>query len=181
MVGLTYMELIGETIKLTPFNSTDMDLFVEISMCPKMMEYVRDPLTQKEAITQFHDKSKSWTPNGDGWLSFGITDLKAGEKVGSIGLKIVNHEKKIAEVGFMIKQSAQGKGFAGEALNLIKKHACNTLCLNKLIAICTVNNTPSYNLLEKLKFKREKRLKKNVFINKKWFDDYVYGLPLNKE
>lgn len=96
-----------------------------------------------------------------------------------ISLKIVNHEAKIGEVGFMMKASVQGKGFASEALSLLKAYALSELKLNKLTAICSVNNIGSYKLLEKLGFEREGCLRQNTLINNALVDDYVYGFILS--
>ncbi len=170
------MQLKGQRITLSPFDETDLDLFVEISMSPVMMEHVYDTCTFEEANEAFLAKSQPWSMESDGWLSFGISEVLTGEKLGNIGIKITNHEEKIAEIGFMIKPSAQGKGFAGEALNLVKNYALSELNLNKLVATCSVNNAGSFKLLEKNGFIREACLKQNVIINGKYVDDYIYGL-----
>ena len=170
------MQLVGQRLILSPFDNTDLDLFIEISMCPQMMEHVYEPYTYEEAKTAFEAKSKPWDLESVSWLSLGITEISTGEKLGNIGLKIVNHDAKIAEVGFMIKQSAHGKGFAGEALNLLKNYAYSKLNLNKLVATCSVKNVGSYKLLEKLGFIREGCLRQNTLINNRLVDDYVYGL-----
>ena len=91
------------------------------------MEHVYTPYTHEEAIAAFHAKAQPWTPESNTWLTMGITEQSSGEKLGSIGLKIVNRQANIAEVGFMIKQSAQGRGFAGEALSLVKDYAFTQL------------------------------------------------------
>ncbi|CED60555.1 GNAT family N-acetyltransferase [Moritella viscosa] len=170
------MQLSGQRIKLSPFDETDKSLFIEISMCPKMMEHVYETFTYEDAAAAFAVKSQPWTIESNGWLSLGISETVTGEKLGSIGLKIVNHEAKIAVVGYMIKQSAQGKGFATEALNLLKDYALNGLELNKLTATCSVHNMGSFKLLEKLGFVREGRLQQNSLIRNKYVDDYIYGL-----
>lgn len=170
------MKLSGQRIKLSPFDETDKSLFIEISMCPNMMEHVYDAFTYEDASAAFDVKSKPWTIESDGWLSLGISEIVTGKKLGSIGLKIVNHEAKIAEVGYMIKQNAQGRGFASEALNLLKDYALNELELNKLTATCSVQNVGSVKLLEKLGFVREGCLQQNALIGNKYVDDYVYGL-----
>lgn len=169
------VKLKGHRLKLSPFDESDMALFIEMSMCSKMMEHVYDPFSFDEAQKAFDAKSVPWTWESTSWLSLGITEISTGNKLGNIGLKIVNQKAKIAEVGFMIKQSAQGRGFACEALGLVKDHAFNVLNLNKLIAICSVHNIGSYKLLEKFGFKREGCLQKNAVIDNKFVDDYIYG------
>lgn len=145
-------------------------------MDPETMKHVYAPFTYEEAVAAFEIKSRPWTPESNSWLSFSISSLDSGEKLGHLGLKIINHEAKIAEVGYMIKQSAQGKGFAGEALNLVKDYGFEELQLNKLTATCSVENTGSFKLLEKLGFIREGCLQQNSIINNRYVDDYVYGI-----
>lgn len=170
------MRLTAQRIALSPFEQSDFELFVEMTMCPLMMKHVYDPLTYEDAKSAFNAKSQPWTFQSDGWLSFAITDILTAEKLGNIGLKIINHDERIGEVGFMIKQDAQGKGFASEALALLIGYGFNELNLNKLVAMCSVNNTGSYLLLEKLGFVRDSRLQQNTSINGRWVDDYRYLL-----
>ncbi|WDE10001.1 GNAT family N-acetyltransferase [Thalassomonas haliotis] len=170
------MQLSSDRIKLTPFDPSDFDLFVELSMCPKMMEFVYTPFTREQATAAFAAKAQPWTIASENWLSLGINDAASGEKLGSIGIKITDHKARIAETGFMIKPSAQGKGFAGDALSLVKDYVFHQLKLNKLTATCAAGNTGSYKLLEKSGFLREGCLRQNTLINNRYVDDYVYGL-----
>ena len=170
------MELSGQRVQLSLLDESDFALFVEISMSKEMMEHVCDPLTYDEAKAAFHSKSKPWTIESESWLTFGISDVETGEKLGSIGLKVTNHESKVAAVGFMIKKNSQGKGYGYESLSLVKDYAFNYLGLNKIAAICSTNNTGSYKLLEKSGLLREGCLKQNSMVANKLVDDYVYGL-----
>lgn len=170
------MKLTGKRLQLSPLDLTDKALFIELSMSAQVMTHVYNALTYDEAMAAFEIKSAPWTRASEAWFSLGITEISTGEKLGSIGIKIVNHDANIAEVGFMIKPSAQGKGFAGEALSLLKTYALDELALNKLTAACSVKNVGSYKLLEKLGFEREGCLRQNTLINNKLVDDYVYGL-----
>ncbi|OUR80072.1 GNAT family N-acetyltransferase [Colwellia psychrerythraea] len=172
------MQLTGKRIQLCPFDYSDKDLFIELSMSAAMMEHVYTPFTYDESTAAFEVKSQPWSKTSDSWFTLGITEISSGEKLGSIGIKIVNHEAKIGEVSFMMKPSAQGKGFASEALSLLKDYAFAELTLNKLTAICSVNNIGSYKLLEKLGFQREGCLYQHTLINNTLVDDYVYGLCL---
>ena len=170
------MKIIGERIKLSPFDNSDKALFIEMSMCSQIMKHVVEPCSYDEAKAAFEAKSTPWHESSDNWLSLGITESSTGEKLGNIGIRIVNHQAKIAEVGFLLKAAAQGKGFAGEALNLVKGYAFSELNLNKLMAVCSVDNNGSYKLLEKIGFSREGCLKQNTVINNQLVDDYLYGL-----
>ena len=139
------------------------------------MDHVYDPMSRQEAIAAFKIKVQPWTFSSNQWLTLSITELASREKIGNIGLKIVDHQNKVAEVGFMIKQSAQGKGYATEALSLIKDYAFAELKLTQLVATCAVNNHASAKLLEKSQFQRQLLLPRNTLINQQWIDDYLYN------
>jgi len=170
------MKLANERFELLPLKDTDLELFMEVRTCPQMMEHVYDPFTYDEAKSSFEERTKPWSYESDKWLSFSIAEILNGEKLGDISLRIIDHEAKIAEVGFMIKASAQGKGVGSNALSLMKQYAFDTLMLDKLVAYCSVNNTGSMKLLEKQGFNRESFLKQNTLINNQYVDDYAYGL-----
>ncbi|MCL1125884.1 GNAT family N-acetyltransferase [Shewanella surugensis] len=170
------MELIGTNISLKLFNESDWPLALHLSTDPTLMKHVYDPFTEQEARAKFEAKLSPWTKDSETWLSLSINGNKTGEKLGSIGLKITNPDACIAEIGFMLKTSAQGKGYGFEALCLIRDYAFNTLTLNKLCATCASQNMGSYKLLEKAGFTREGQLKHNAFIGGEFIDDYLYGL-----
>ena len=170
------MEISSPRIKLLPFNKSDWELFKALSMCPKIMEHVYDPFTLDEAKEAFESRLKPWSRDSESRLTLSINDISTGEKLGNIGLKTTHHDTKIAEVGFMIKDTAQGKGYACEALGLLIDYAFQSLNLNKLTATCSTKNKGSYHLLDKIGFVREGCLLQNSLINNQYVDDYIYGL-----
>jgi ribosomal-protein-alanine N-acetyltransferase len=170
------MVLTGKRITLKIFEDDELDFFAQLNMSPNMMTYVYDPFTFEQSKTNFENRQREWSIDSDLWYSMCITDSKTDEKLGSVGLKVLNTEAGIAEIGFMIKETAQGKGYGSEALILIRDCAFSQLGLNKLTAICAVQNTGSYKLLEKAGFEREGCLKQNAVINQQFVDDYIYGI-----
>ena len=170
------MQLSDERIKLLPLDESALPLFSEILTCSKLMEHVATPFSQDKAKAEFECRSQPWNIKSDGWLSLPITEIQSDKKVGFISLKILNHEAKIAEVGFILKGETQGRGIASGALKLIKEYALIELNLNKLVAFCSVHNTASFNLLEKLGFVREGCFMQHTLINDQYVDVYAYGL-----
>ncbi|MDW6005106.1 GNAT family N-acetyltransferase [Vibrio mangrovi] len=170
------MEASGTKIKLKQLTESDWPIFKELYTNPRTMKHVYNPFDEDVAWTVFNCRLKPWDINSDGWLSFSINELSTKATLGLIGLKITNHTAKIAEVGFMLLENARGKGIASEALTILVKFAFTELGLNKLIAMCSTENSGSYNLLEKRGFIREGCLAQNSFINNQYVDDYIYGL-----
>jgi len=169
------MQIKSNRIKIQLLDWSDWELFKELNQCPKIMEHLYDRLPLDQIKTVFKSRIRPINKKSDSWC-FSISDSVTGEKLGNIGLKLTDTNKKIVEVGFMLKEEAQGKGYATEALNLVKEFVFHSLKLNKISAICSTDNTGSYNLLEKVGFSRESLLPQNTLINGKLVDDYVYEL-----
>tara|TARA_R110002050_G_scaffold215109_3_gene351253 strand:+ start:76 stop:603 length:528 start_codon:yes stop_codon:yes gene_type:complete len=173
------VQILGSKVKLRFLDKSDWELFKQLNTCPKIMAHVYEPFTIEETKQRFEERTQPWNDKAEQWLCFAIDELNSGGKIGSIGLKIINHQAKIAEVGYLLKMEAHGKGLASEALSLIKQYAFTTLHLNKLVATCSSNNIGSYKVLEKAGFLREGCLKQNSMLKGKYIDDYIYGLCLS--
>jgi RimJ/RimL family protein N-acetyltransferase len=169
------VKITSSRIKLQPLDQSDWELFKELNQCPKIMEHVYDRLPLDQINAAFENRIRPITKESDSWC-FSISNVSTGDKLGNIGIKLMNIKKKIAEVGFMLKEEAQGKGYATEALHLVTVYIFNTLELNKITAICSTENAGSHKLLKKNGFSRESFLPLNTSINGKLVDDYVYGL-----
>lgn len=170
------MNISTTRITLSVFDPSDMALFIELATSPEIMKHIYDPLSLNEAKHVFNQRMQPWTKQSTEWLSFSITDNSNKEKIGNIGLKLINMTDNVAEIGFIIKQSAQGKGYAKEAVNLLTSYAFQSLEISKFIATCAVNNIGSYTVLESAGFTREAHLKHNSIINNVPVDDYRYVL-----
>jgi len=170
------VQLLDERIKLSPLCELDFDFFLDILTCSQIMEHVSKPLNHDEAKAAFNIRSQPWNIKSDGWCTLPITEIECDNKIGWIAFRIINHDAKIAEVGFILKSSVQRRGIISRALTLIKQHAFNELGLNKLVAFCSVHNEASYNVLEKLDFVREGCFKEHFIIDNKYVDSYAYGL-----
>jgi [ribosomal protein S5]-alanine N-acetyltransferase len=163
-------------IRLAPLTADDVSLFVQLCTDPVVMQHVYSPFTQHQARTVFAERLRPWHPRSDGWLSFVIYHHADGSKLGTIGLKIIDHQCKVAEIGFMLLPQAQGQGFAAQAAEQLVSYAFLQLQLKKLIAICAAANSSSVKLLQKLGFTLEQPLARNSLINGVAVDDVQYAL-----
>jgi ribosomal-protein-alanine N-acetyltransferase len=150
------MQLTALNVFLLPLDDSDKALFIEMAMCPNIMVHVYTPFTYQEAEEAFAEKSKPWQKTSSHWLTLSINEQETHEKLGTIGLKIIDQLKGTAEVGFMLKQSAQGKGYASCALKLLMNYAFTELNLHTLRAVCSIKNKASQTLLSRRGFQRSK-------------------------
>lgn len=109
-------------------------------------------------------------------LLFLILKKEKNQIVGAIWLENINLKNRSAEVGFLLSEKYQGKGYGYEAGKLLLRFAFRRLKLKKITALTTNHNKSSMNLLEKLGFKIKKKMKRDYFDKnlKKWCDVIYY-------
>jgi RimJ/RimL family protein N-acetyltransferase len=81
-------------------------------------------------------------------LVCGLWELASGRFIGEAGLYELDWGRRYAEVGFWLRQSARGRGYASEALDLLTEHA-RGLGLRKLEAHIAPDNVASRRLVER--------------------------------
>lgn len=97
-------------------------------------------------------------PNGD-YPSLGITEAAAGKGAPAIGwVSLWQRRKGTAEMGYMLRRDAWGRGYAREAVAAVIAYAFGSLGFRKIGADVDPENLPSLKLLEALGFRREGRL-----------------------
>jgi RimJ/RimL family protein N-acetyltransferase len=86
------------------------------------------------------------------------------------------------EAGFIFNRKYQGKGYATESLTAVINHGFKNMNIHKIIAHCSPKNIRSWRLLERVKMKREGKMRESVYFNNDesgnpiWLDTYEYGL-----
>ncbi|WP_231495844.1 GNAT family N-acetyltransferase [Paucisalibacillus sp. EB02] len=85
-----------------------------------------------------------------GWGVWLVIDKQTNNIIGDIGFKGKPDNENSVEVGYGITSTEQNKGYATEALKCIIEWAFNSDSVNKIIAECLEDNTPSIKVLEKL-------------------------------
>ena len=149
-----------------------------------LFEYLSDKETYKyepgEPITIETSKNlcKKRSKNND-FLAVQLKNKIIGHiYLGQIEPKTI----KTWETGFIFNKKYQGKGYATEALKTVVEYGFKKMDIHKIIAHCNPKNTSSWKLLERIKMKREGKLRENIYFNvdKKgnpiWNDTYEYGL-----
>lgn len=159
------LELLSDRLILTPLELTDIDLAVELWTDPEVVRHICEVPTEAEVRREMPDSIKRGGNGGIGtWC---IADRKTGEKLGSTyllpmptedddvdyGLIIMGQMPDAdIEVGYFLKRSAWGKGYATEVCKRILQFAFQEASLDKVVASVDANNIASQNVLEKSGF-----------------------------
>ena len=84
--------------------------------------------------------------------------LETGEFIGFIGLAYQDYETEFTpatDIGWRLKKSAWGNGYATEGARRCLEYAFKDLKLDKIISTCTLNNTKSENVMRKIGMSRK--------------------------
>jgi ribosomal-protein-alanine N-acetyltransferase len=83
---------------------------------------------------------------------------------------------RAAKLGYAIKASEWGKGYATEAARLLLDFAFGPLALHRVSAAIGPDNDASIALVKRLGFTYEGRLRDHVFTNGAWRDSLLYSV-----
>lgn len=103
-----------------------------------------------------------------------------GKMIGNFYLD--KEEFNTYELGYVFNRSFQKKGFATEGAKALLHYAFSELDARRVTAMCNPENEASWKLLERLHFRREGHLLKNIYFkrdsdnNPIWLDTYEYAL-----
>jgi RimJ/RimL family protein N-acetyltransferase len=167
-----------ERLKIRNFSKSDFnDLHEYLSDKDTYKYEPGEPITIIESKTLCNERSKN--------NKFLAVQFK-NKIIGHIYIGQMKPKKLMTwEIGFIFNKKYQGKGYATESLKAIIEYGFDKMGIHKIIAHCNPKNTSSWKLLERVKMKREGKLRKNVYFNVDtngnpiWLDTYEYGLLKN--
>lgn len=99
---------------------------------------------------------------------------------GRIGLHNIDHQNKIASIGYWLDENYTGKGIISKCCKAIINYAYDTLNINRIEIKCGTGNNKSKAIPEKLGFKKEGILREAELVNNTFIDLYIFSM-LKKE
>ena len=159
------LELLTDRLRLIPLVESDIDLSIELWTDPEVVKYICDVATEDELRAEMPGSIKR---GGNGCIGvWCVSDRMSGEKVGSAYLLPKPVEETDIdfdllvpdlmpdgdiEVGYFIKRSAWGKGYATEVCKRLLDFAFQDSALKELVASVDDENDASKNVLQKSGF-----------------------------
>ena len=157
--------LYSERLALVPLEVTDVDLTIEMFTDPEVLKFAGG-IMNEAAIRR--DMSLWTKRGGNGCIGIWcVSDRASGEKLGSAALLPMPVEEKDTdfdlvipgkmpegdvEVGYFLKHSAWGRGYATEACKRLLRMAFEESPLTEVVATFDVGNVGSRKVLEKAGF-----------------------------
>ena len=150
---------------LRPFDGSDVDFSIELFTDPEVRRYAGGPMAENKIRAEM----PNWTKRGgNGCIGIWYVSLRnSGEKLGTVALLPMPVDEKHTdfgrvmpdrmpqcdvEIGYFLKPSAWGKGYATEACRRIVQMAFEDSPLTEVVATFDPGNTASRKVLEKSGF-----------------------------
>jgi RimJ/RimL family protein N-acetyltransferase len=102
-----------------------------------------------------------------------LIEKKDGSKIGKIVLEWVGG---VQEIGYSILPSERKKGYCTEAVKLIVDYLFLSKNITRIQAHTDVRNVASQKVLEKVGFKKEGLVRKHIFMQGEWRDEFLYSI-----
>jgi RimJ/RimL family protein N-acetyltransferase len=105
---------------------------------------------------------------------------ESGKLIGNVYL--AKRDFDAAEIGFVFNSDFRRKGYAAEAAKALIDQLLINDDIHRIYAECNPENERSWKLLERLGFRREAHLRRNIFFKRDsegkpiWQDTYIYGI-----
>lgn len=159
------LDLHSNRLTMTPFTRNDLDLSFEMFTDPAVAKYAGGVMSKRE----IKKNVTNWTKRGgNGCIGiWTVTDRETGEKYGSAALLPMPVEESDTdyslvvpgkmpmgdvEVGYFLKRSAWGHGYATEVCRRLLRFAFEESPLQEVVATFDEKNLASRNVLEKSGF-----------------------------
>ena len=133
------------------WKNEDLQEFAKLNADSEVMEHFPETLNKKETKAFIQRLQLHFDKNGYNYFATEV--LETGKFIGFIGLALQNYESEFnpaTDIGWRLKKSAWGNGFATEGAKRCLEYAFNDLKLEKVISTCTENNSNSENVMVKI-------------------------------
>ncbi|MBL4908189.1 MAG: GNAT family N-acetyltransferase [Sneathiella sp.] len=149
------MKLETQRLVLRPLQKTDLPRMIDYATKPEFYQYLPIENQTEETIRTFFKERMKDQKNGSATRHTYAVALKQTDHIiGTIRLEIINKEKRIADIGYAMDLSYQGKGLMSEAVHQIVQHAFSTLGISTIWASVLKINVKSWKLLERIGMQR---------------------------
>ena len=163
-----------ERLQLRRFTPDDwLDLFEYLSQEEVVKYEPYEVFTKESSMCEAIRRSEN-----DSFWAVCLKDC--GKLIGNIYLS--KQDFDTWQLGYVFNAKFHGKGYATEAASALIDEIFSNHNARRIVAMCNPLNEPSWKLLERLGFRREGHLIKNIYFKKDalgnpiWSDTYEYGI-----
>ncbi len=164
----------GDVVSLCPTNADNIILYAGWMNNPETRKYARYEMPQTiDEVKKLFEPKKEAVKNE---IFFEIWHKKEKKPVGLAGLIRIQWFTRNAHIFYLIDQKYWGQNIGTEVGKLVVDYAYKELNLHKITARMFAPNKVSLRVAEKIGFKHEITLKKEVYIDGEHVDVLEYAI-----
>ncbi|HEX6311503.1 MAG TPA: GNAT family N-acetyltransferase [Acidimicrobiia bacterium] len=154
-MALVVPALDGGVLRLRPPEAADVDAVVEMCQDETAARFTTLPwpYERHHAVTWIAESARCWAEGVS--AAFVMVETANGDLVGNLGVVRLDPDHDTAEVGYLVKRAARGRGFAPRAVALVARWILRDLGYRRLELQTDVRNHASQRVAEKAGFTRE--------------------------
>lgn len=178
-MDVSFDRLLTPRLILRRFEAHDAEAFAAYRSLPEVARYQSwDAPYPVERARAFVGWLAEHHPDEPGeWHQLAIAGREDPDRlIGDCGFRSRVDEPALVDVGFTLDPSAQGRGYATEAIAELLRYLFEERGKHKVCADCDTRNDASWRLLERLGFRREGTLRHSYRDGGSWADEHLYGL-----
>ncbi|WP_323789813.1 GNAT family N-acetyltransferase [Psychroserpens sp.] len=141
----------SERLGFRNWNDSDLDEFANLNADLDVMEYFPKPLTRTET-SDFIKRLRTHYETF-GYSYFATDIIETGELIGFIGLAYQEYKTEFTpatDIGWRLKKSAWGNGYATEGAKKCLEFAFKNLNIESVISVFTEKNIKSESIMKKI-------------------------------
>jgi len=141
---------------LRTWKQEDIDPYFRINQDPKVIEFLRGPLTLDEVnafVSNVNNQQEKY-----GYTLWAVEVKQTGTFIGFIGLNYTNWESHFTpavEIGWRLDSKSWGQGYATEGAKAALDFAFNKMNLQEIVSFTVPDNKRSIQVMERIGLKRD--------------------------
>ncbi len=146
-------ELADGLVRLRPYRAEDADAHFEaaiesLAAAGPWLPWCHAGYTRADSLAWIASRDDAW--NGDSDYSFAILEWQTRAFLGGCAVNRVDRVNLRANLGYWVRTSRTGKGFATAAARLLARFAFDELGLQRIEILAAVGNVASQRVARKL-------------------------------
>lgn len=174
----SFRELRTQRLVLRRFTPDDAPAFAAYRSDPEVARF--QSWTAPFGLDQAHDFVAGLAdahPDTPGeWFQLAVSEQATGMLVGDVAAYVDDEDPRLARVGVTFARSAQGHGYATEALTALLDYLLVTRGKHRVSADCDARNTASSALLRRVGMRQEALHRRSAWWKGEWTDEEVYAV-----
>lgn len=176
MPDVGFAELRTPRLVIRRFRAQDAPSFAAYRSDPDVVRYQGwdAPFSQEQAARFISAMARTHPDTPGEWFQLAVT--RSAAHIGDVATWTDPTDPRLATIGFTLAPSAQGNGYATEAVTALVDYLLTARGKHRIMADCDVRNAASAALLERVGLRREAHHRQSAWWKGEWTDEYVYAV-----